>query len=343
VRRPASLAAARLGLVCLLSAPLAWAAPRDHETAPPGEKVRGITLSTHTDGSDWATGDLCTTLADMRAVGASWVAIHPYARIRADGSVLFRPVDRHALPDYLASPIREAREHGLKLALVPHLAHWGSPFRWRGEIAFADEGDWQRFWETYTSWIVGLASACPEVDGFVVGSELDGTVEHEARWRQLIRQVRARTPAPLTYAANWTDYRRVPFWDALDAIGIQAYFPVADSEGASPASIAARWRDRMAELRGFAARWNRRIVFTELGYNRSLAAPVRPWDPRPDGAEAEPIQEMCLRIALAAVESEPSVAGAFLWKWFPNPRPVGRNFQLATPRLKRAIAAIWVD
>jgi hypothetical protein len=31
----------------------------------------------------------------------------------------------------------------------------------------------------------------------------------------------------------------------------------------------------------------------------------------------------------------------FLWKWFPNPHPVGRNFQLATPRLKRAISEVW--
>ena len=54
------------------------------------------------------------------------------------------------------------------------------------------------------------------------------------------------------------------------------------------------------------------------------------------------MQETCLRLALAAVEREPYVAGAFLWKWFPNPRPVGRNFQLATPRLKRAIADIWL-
>ncbi len=37
------------------------------------------------------------------------------------------------------------------------------------------------------------------------------------------------------------------------------------------------------------------------------------------------------------------VVGAFLWKWFPNPHPVGRNFQLATPRLRKAIADVWRD
>ena len=59
--------------------------------------------------------------------------------------------------------------------------------------------------------------------------------------------------------------------------------------------------------------------------------------------EAEELQENLLRVALRAVEAEPAVVGVFLWKWFPNPHPVGRNFQLATPRLKRAIADVWLD
>jgi hypothetical protein len=257
--------------------------------------------------------------------------------------VRFRPLDRTQLPDYLSCPIREARQHGLRIVLMPHIAYWGTPFRWAGDIEFHTDEEWERFFSDYTQWIVSLAKACPDVDGFVIGVELDRTLGHEAEWRNLIRRVRVETGAPLTYASNWTDYTRVPFWNALDVIGIQAYFPVADSVGADPTSIAAHWQARMQELHAFATHWNRKIVFTELGYNRAYAAPVRPWDPHSDGVEAEPVQEACLRIALAAVENEPSVVGAFLWKWFPNPYPVGRNFQLATPRLKKAIADVWRD
>ena len=42
-----------------------------------------------------------------------------------------------------------------------------------------------------------------------------------------------------------------------------------------------------------------------------------------------------------AFDGVPSVVGAFLWKWFPEPYPVGRNFQLATPALTRTIADVW--
>ncbi|UCE02715.1 MAG: hypothetical protein JSW67_00460 [Candidatus Latescibacterota bacterium] len=327
---------------CILLLLCVCGAVRPARAADP-EKVHGITLSTHTNGSDWATGDVATTMSEMREVGAGWVAIHPYAAIRADGQVRFRALERGSLPEHLAKPIREARRQGLRIVLKPHLAYWGTPFRWRGDIEFHEAPEWERFWATYSRWIVNLAAACPDVDGFVVGTELDRTLAHEERWRALIQAVRAQTGAPLTYAANWTDYQRVGFWDALDAIGIQAYFPLADRVGAGPEAIARRWDERMRELRAYAAHHDRKIVFTELGYNRAFAAPVRPWDDELDGAEAEQVQATCLRLALAAIEREPSVVGAFLWKWFPNPYPVGRTYQLATPRIKRAISEIWLE
>jgi hypothetical protein len=283
-----------------------------------------------------------STLTDIRAVGASWISIHPYARILADGTVQFRTYDPEQPPAHLQRPIEEAHAQGLQIAITPHLAYWGSPFRWAGDIGFSRDADWERFWESYTRWVVNLVSVCRDADGFILGTEIDRTLEFEERWRELIRQVRSVTRAPLTYAANWTDYRRVRFWDALDVIGIQAYFPLSDRIGADPEEIEIAWKARMAELREFATQQNRRIVFTELGYNRSFAAPVRPWEARVDGREAEAVQETCLRIALAAVEDEPVVAGVFLWKWFPNPHPVGRNFQLATPRLKQTISAAWL-
>jgi hypothetical protein len=306
------------------------------------QKVHGIVLSTHTNGSDWATGDIEATLKDMRAVGARWVAIHPYAGIRSDGTVRYRPLDREALPRHIERPLRVARDLGLKIVLKPHLAYWRSQFRWRGDIEFQSDDDWHRFWQTYSDWILNMVESCPEIDGLVVGTELDRTLRFEGRWRELIAAVRLRTKAPLTYAANWTHYRDVPFWDALDAVGIQAYFPLADSTGVDDAHLEAAWRGHMSELRRYSDTVSRPVVFTELGYNRAFAAPVRPWDDQLDGSEAEPVQAACLRIALRAVEQEPSVSGAFLWKWFPNPHPVGRTFQLATPRLKQVISEAWL-
>jgi hypothetical protein len=309
-----------------------------------GDGIRGITISTHWDGLDWARSEtLVPTLRDIKSVGADWIAIHPYAGIRGDGTVRFRPIDPESPPAHVVGPIRNAHRLGLKILIKPHLAYWGSPFRWRGEIEFDEPEEWTRFWRGYTTWIEQLAAVTGEADGFVVGTELDRTLGHESAWRKLIARVRARSAVPLTYAANWTDYGRVPFWDALDAIGVQAYFPLVEEPTTAEDVLVEAWSRRMGELRKFAGRQRRPVLFTELGYSRSPMAPVTPWVPGSDGPSYAALQELCMRVALAAVRDEPRVLGAFLWKWFPEPHPVGRNFELATPGMRRVIRDAWSD
>jgi hypothetical protein len=284
---------------------------------------------------------MASTMADIRAVGANWVSIHPYGWIRGDGSVRFYRFDPASPPESIVHPIREAHAAGLKILIKPHIGYWGSPFSWRGAIRFESDEAWERFFGEYEEWITLLAEACREADGFVVGTELDLTLDHEAEWRRIIRSVRERTSTPLTYAANWTHYRNVGFWDVLDVVGIQAYFPLSAAPNPDMRSLQEAWQAIMAGLRTYSREQNRKIVFTELGYNRAHRAPIEPWAYRSDGPDAEAMQAQCLRADLDAVETEPAVIGSFLWKWFPNPTPVGRNFQLATPALKAVLRDVW--
>ena len=307
------------------------------------EEVRGIILSTHLDGRDWAWDGVPPTLDEIRGVGAGWVAIHPYARVGRDGSLRVPAIDREHPPQSIVRPIREAHARGLKILIKPHLAYWGSPFSWRGEISYESAVEWTRFWRAYEGWIVELAAISGEADGFVVGTELALTLDQPKRWRRLIKRVREVTDVPLTYAANWDRFEQVTFWDRLDAIGIQAYFPLADAPTGDEATIRNGWANVMARLRTYSETQGKPILFTELGYNRSLAAAARPWDYATDGPEAETVQQACLRAALNAVRDEPSVVGVFLWKWFPQPHPVGRTFQLATPEVQALIRDAWAD
>jgi hypothetical protein len=324
-------------LVSLLLTPLPVVLGADIDKST----VRGITISTHGGGRDWGSDAIVPTLEDIRDLGANWVSIHPYARIQANGSLRFERFDPQHPPEYLARPIREAHRLGLSICIKPHIAYWGSPFSWRGEISFDSDEQWQRFWQDYSKWTALIAAACHEADGFVVGTELDRTVHFEKEWRALIAEVRTLTDAPLTYASNWTDFRQVPFWDALDVIGIQAYFPLTDKADCDEADIRQGWQQLMAELHDYAEEFNRDILFTELGYNQSHRAALKPWDYHVDGDDARPVQAACMRAALQAIQNEERVIGALLWKWFPHPRPLGRNFQLAAPHLQRVIAESW--
>ncbi len=97
----------------------------------------------------------------------------------------------------------------------------------------------------------------------------------------------------------------------------------------------------MTQLREFSREQDRPILFTELGYARAHTAAARPWESRVDGDAARALQERCMRVALDAVQAESTLLGVFLWKWFPEPRPLGRNFQLASPGMREAIAGSW--
>ena len=315
--------------------------------------VRGVTISCQTWGREWGFDGFADELSDLKSLGANWVAIHPYARIGADGSVAGLgqdALDPDAPPEWLAVPLRQARRHGMGLLIKPHLAYWGSPFSWRGAIEFADPDANERFWREYSDWIVALARVTSEADAFSVGTELDRLLADEDRWRALITRVRAVSAAQLTYAANWDAFERVGFWDALDAVGVQAYFPLAPGAPGADFELDSKalrrsWREVLTSLRRVSERSGKPVVFTELGYHPSPFPASRPWDDATAKGEdwevARRLQLELLRVSLDVLAEEASwLRGAFLWKWF-----VGETrratFELDTPPVREVIRDAW--
>ena len=314
--------------------------------ATPGDAhrtVRGMTVSCQTWGWEWGTDEMVQEMRELKTLGVNWIAIHPYAGIRSDGSVVMHRRWYGDDNKWLTRPIAEAHRLGLKIMIKPHLAYWGSPFRWRGDITFETEDQWRRFFSQYEAWVTRAAEVCAEADAFVVGTELDRTVHRTGDWRRIIAAVRSRFDGHITYAANWTHYDQVPFWDALDVIGIQGYFPVAEQPGLpEPAALRAAWADRLSQLGTFARQHDRKVVLAELGYSRSDQAAVRPWEGHEGGEHAEETQARCLAAALEALDGDDVVVGAFLWKWFAGPTG-HENFLMSTPAMRTVIADHWRD
>jgi hypothetical protein len=307
------------------------------------EPVRGIIISCQTWGWEWGTDEMVETMETIKATGANWIAIHPYARIHRDGTVNFNSLQTASPPLWLTRPIAEAKRLGLKICIIPHLAPWRAGWGWRGEITFQDEMAWDRFFRTYTDFVTTLATKCGPIDGFSVGSELGKTTSRSDEWRKIIASVREKTSAPLTYGANWTEFDKISFWDSLDAIGLSAYFPLmADLSEPTAAELDSAWEKHLILINSVSQKWDRPVVFMELGYDKSRKAAYRPWEDG-DGMDKHiPLQALCLDRALTAVENAPQVDGVFLWKWFPG-NPTGENFLLQTPPMQKTIAAHWKE
>jgi len=306
--------------------------------------MKGVTVSCQTWGREWQTPEMAETLDELQSLGVNSFAIHPYARISNDGEVRFRTVDENR---HITVPLDWARQRGMSVMLIPHIAYWGSKFSWRGDINFETDAEWDRFFTGYEAWIVEMARLA-EAHGaaiFCVGLEYTHAQKHEARWRKIIAAVRAVYTGKITYGGNWSDYQEVKFWDAVDYIGVLAYFPLTTVKNPTEEQIAAGWRKRFAELERFSRRNSgKQLLFVEIGYNENARAAAEPWSFDTGGENAAEIQRRCLDVALGLTKSQPWLAGVFLWKWFPPlPDDDVENFRLQTPEVKALIAKHWRD
>ncbi|MFT7617016.1 MAG: hypothetical protein ACI97A_000649 [Planctomycetota bacterium] len=309
--------------------------------------VNGMTISCPGSGRLWGSDAMVETMKNLKAIGVNWITIHPYAGIRNNGLVASRVGDGSVAPQWITRPIKEAHKLGLKVLMKPHIAYWGSKFSWRGEIAFEAKDEQERFFSSYEKWIVAMAKISKEADAFVIGTELDKLVHHKAEWQKMIKSVRTMFKGPLTYAANWSDFERVPFWQELDVVGIQAYFPIIEGPHAGNKTptremVRGGWQKISKRMNAYSKATGKKICFTELGYNRSSVAPYKPWDYATGGEGAESIQTICMEEALKAIAKEPAIVGSFLWKYFPGRRQP-RNFNMHTKAMRDTIKAQWKE
>ncbi len=108
----------------------------------------------------------------------------------------------------------------------------------------------------------------------------------EGHWRDLIEATRREFSGPVSYAANFDQYQFVPFWDALDLICINAYFPLRrhllpdrDEERLLDV-LRAGWSGHLRAIDRFRveeAVEDRPVLFTEIGYVHRQNSTIEPW------------------------------------------------------------------
>lgn len=213
---------------------------------------------------------------------------------------------------------RRAHARGFRVLWKPHI--WVGHDSWPGEIAMTSEGDWAAWWSRYRRYVLRHAMLAEWTGSelFSVGVELGKTLEREAEWRHLIRSVRRIFTGRVTYAGNWWgDYDRAPFWDELDYVGVDAYFPLAYEVDADKGAIEAGARKAVDELRKAAARFGKPVLLTEVGFAAKKGAWVSPHDEH--GEFSEEHQTLAYEALLGALGRPPWLEGLYVWKAFSHP------------------------
>ena len=319
--------------------------------AEPGEMpVRGVTLAhLHRGEVGYGSDAARRQLDEIARLGGNWVALTDFAYMPDVRRPELRWGGDRSLTDAgLARTARDARERGIKVLFKPHI--WSRQFwdggEWHGTIEMQNEADWRGFFQRYGDYIVEQAKLAEAVgaEALCVGVEMKAANHREADWRNLIKRVREVYNGTLTYSANSDEWRDVAWWDALDCVGITAYFPLT-AEGVEPTEplVRAAWRGILAEIRPFAEDLDMPVCFTELGFSRSSRAGNAPWEHHeidPDPAR----QAMLYRVSLDEIARGGVVEGVFLWKWFTGDADVAarmeRNDVFGLQNRPQALAAI---
>ncbi len=324
---------------------LALACARRGRLAPAPGPQRGIGFDayrTRPSGDDFAA------LADL---GATHLALFSfgYMRRHTDPVVLRyagEDTDWSLTDEGLLATGRMARDAGLRVLLLPTLSDFVDG-HWRGEVRMDDEDAWQAWFASYGDFLLHYAELADEMRavGLSVGTELRGTVHRQSEWRSTIASARESFRGWLTYAANWDDYDRVPWWDALDLIGVQAYFELADPGGADdPAGRSDRLREAWVPIRHrlaqVSAAAGKRVLFTEIGYKSHGGATVHPWNWEISGARDWELQASAYEAAFDALWRERWFAGFYWWKWRPDARSDTDYERDFTPQGKPAEAVV---
>jgi len=284
-----------------------------------------------------------TQLVELRALGVESVSLVVPKATPDTRSSAFAD-DRWATPtdEAIRTVARLAHRRGMRVMLFPLvLVQKLDTGEWRGTLQPADWGKW---FQAYGEFVLGYArlAEAESIEVFSVGSELCSSEAHEAEWRQLIARVRKVYHGRLLYSANWDHYRDIRFWDALDYVGVNAYYRLSGASEPSVAELAAGWIPYREALTSWARRERRPLLITEVGYPSRVGAADDPWDYTADRPVALELQRRCYRAFAEAWSGVPELSGAFFYLWWGEGGTADGGY---TPRGKPAAAELarWFE
>jgi hypothetical protein len=212
--------------------------------------------------------------------------------------------------------IWSAQQLGQTVMLKPQVWPWRE---WTGEVAMGNEADWKLFFDRYLRWIrhYALMAELYGADILCVGVEFSkATLQRPDDWRQMVERLRGIYHGKITYAANWgEEFEQCKFWDALDYVSINCYYPLSKKDKPTQKELDAGFREVVAKVEKVAMASQKPVLFTEIGF-RSCAAPWVNPHAEADGRAVDPAaQAACYQAMISGLAGKDWCKGIYLWKW----------------------------
>jgi len=247
----------------------------------------------------------------------------------------------------ITSILSYAHAHGVSVMMRPCVdPDWSKPGTagtWRGMIGrYYSAADWATWFAAYQPFLYRYATLAQSLkfDSLCVGMELEMASLQTELWRETVLGVRNRYAGPLLYAANWGNEGNVQWWDAVDVIGVDAYYPLAPTN-TNPAvqDLISAWGPITSSLAALSSKTGKNVVFAEIGYCANNAANVDPAHCNTLGY-CDQCQANLYQAVLQSVYLQPWFEGLYFWAWLSNPDDSGTGAELFTPHGRGASAVM---
>ncbi len=305
------------------------------------QKIGGVNLESaesenHTD-----------YVSSTKRISANWIAIVPFAFMNHDSPEIAYDCDKNwwgSTPAGIENTVKLAKSNGQQTLLKPHF--WVDDKGWAGELVFSSK-EWIKWEKNYTEFILQMANMADslQIDMLCIGVELKSSVTYRTKfWKALIPKIKAVYNGPLTYAANWDNYKNIPFWNQLDYIGVDAYFPLSTDSNPDKSVLLEKWKKHEKSLSKYAASKGKKILFTELGYRSIEKGAGNQWETEnyaDDVFVNLELQKSAFEAFFETFWNKSYFAGAFIWEWHTFDNSAGGQFHSNfTPQNKPTEAVI---
>ena len=256
------------------------------------------------------------SLARARADGCNWIAICVWWFQNNVNSTEIGPdyTRFSATPESVVHAINQCHEQDMKVMLKPMVDCRDG--NWRGNIN--PSNDW---FSAYQEFITFWAQIAEEnnVELFCIGCEFTKTVSWSSSWKNIIQNTQTHYTGPLTYAANHGNEKNVHWWNDLDYVGIDAYYPLTNKNDPTLNELKRAWENRADSIENWLnSNWrNMKIVFAEVGYQSVDGTNRTPW--HTNSATDLREQAECYDALLSVCRKRSWWLGAFWWNWETNP------------------------
>lgn len=287
-----------------------------------GYKINGVSFVS----SNYSVED--KQILPVLDVGATWVAAIPFGFMPSKNEpTLSFDNDWQWYGERIEGArqmIQKMHQHGLHVMLKPQI--WIGMGEYTGFVDMVTEEKWLRLESNYEKFILAFAELAEDeqVSMLSIGTELSVFATGRTDfWRGLIKKIRAIYSGKLTYAENWDKFDKIEFWDELDFIGIDAYFPLTNGKRARINSIINSWKTHELVIDSMSTRFDKKVLFTEFGYRSIDNCTKEPWDYSKNEKINEKAQRDALKALFHVFWDKENFAGGFLWKWWPNHKSAG--------------------